>query len=89
MGRSLDGRAARSAAIGHACARALSAINDDVLRARIAELELVVVDQAAQLEHLDELCNTLRNEAVEEQDNHREEVTQLKNTIIAYGKAAK
>lgn len=44
MGRSLDGRAARSAAIGHACARALSSINDDVLRARIVELEKELVE---------------------------------------------
>ena len=44
MGRLFDGRAARSAAIGHACARALSAINDDVLRARIVELEKELVE---------------------------------------------
>lgn len=74
MGRSLDGRAARSAAIGHACARALSAIADDVLRAKIAELERFIATQSATIEELRETCNILCNDVDDEQQRRSDEV---------------
>lgn len=91
MGRSLDGRAARSAAIGHACARALSAISDDVLRTRIAELEAEVTELRRLSDHqdetimvLDEKIEQLRNEVAEEQAASGErykEIARLRKVI--------
>ena len=74
MGRSLDGRAARSAAIGHACARALSAISDDVLRAKIDSLESEIVRLGDQLHDALETCKLLRDDIVDEQQRRSDEV---------------
>lgn len=65
---------ARATAIGHACARALSAIADDVLRAKIAELERFIATQTATIEELRETCNFLRNDIVDEQQRRSDEV---------------
>ena len=64
---------ARSAAIGHACARALSAISNDALRSKLAELERCISKQREEIEALEEMCAMLRNDVVDEQKRRSDE----------------